>query len=83
MWNPFKKEGGESDEKKGNFAMNMMSKIAMRRLEKMSPKEREKMIREAMTPKNKDKMLAAMEQMKKAGQISDDQYRMAKKKLGF
>lgn len=63
--------------------VNMMAKVAMKKIEKMSPKEKEKMMRQAFDPKNRDKMLAVMEQMKKAGQISDDQYRLAKQKLGL
>jgi hypothetical protein len=79
MWNPFKK----AEEGKGNFAMNMMAKMAMKRVEKMDPKEREKMMQKAFNPKNRAKMLAVMEQMKKSGQISEEQYRIAKQKLGF
>jgi len=41
---------------------------AMRKLEKMDPKEREKVMQKALSPeniaKNKDKILATMEQMK-------------------
>lgn len=61
----------------------MMQAAAMKKIEKMGTKERQKMIQEAMNPKNKDKMLAVMEQMKKAGQISETQYQMAKEKLGM
>lgn len=82
-------KNGEGDDKtklKDKFfgvGVNMMSKIAMRKIEKMSPKEREKVAQEAFNPKNRDKMLTVMEQMKKAGQISEEQYQMAKQKLGF
>lgn len=79
MWNPFKKaKSGVS-----NAAMGMMAKIAEKKIKNMSPKEREKMAREAFNPKNKGKLLSAMEMMRKGGQISEEQYRMAKEKLGF
>lgn len=61
----------------------MMQKIAMKKLEKMSPQEKNKIMQEAFNPKNKDKLLAAMEQMKKSGQITEEQYNMAKQKLGM
>ncbi|MDQ1284279.1 MAG: hypothetical protein QG620_627 [Patescibacteria group bacterium] len=63
--------------------MGMMAKIAEKKIKNMSPKEREKMAREAFNPKNKGKLLSAMEMMRKGGQISEEQYRMAKEKLGF
>jgi len=63
--------------------MGMMQKIAMKKLEKMSPEERNKMMQDAFKPENRDKMLAVMEQMKKSGQMTEDQYKMAKERLGF
>jgi hypothetical protein len=40
-----------------------------------------------MTPKNvekhKDEILSSLEAMRKSGQISDDQYRLAKAKFGL
>ena len=79
MWNPFKK----AKNKMSGAAMGMMQKVAMKKLEKMSPAEKQKMMQEAFKPENKDKMIAAMEQMKKSGQISEEQYNMAKQKLGM
>ena len=61
----------------------MMSKIAMKKLQNMSPQERQSMAREAFKPENKDKMLSVMEQMRKTGQITEEQYNMAKQKLGL
>lgn len=82
MWNPFKKKN-----KNGQPQMGMLQKLAMKKLEKMSPEQREKIMREAMAPenaaKNKDKILSAMEQMKASGQITNEQIEMAKKKLGL
>lgn len=67
--------------------MNMFQRFAMKRLMNMSPAEREKMMKKAMTPKNieknKTEILASLESMRKARQISDDQYRLTKAKLGL
>lgn len=84
MWNPFKKK------KKGDDSqpqMGMLQKIAMKKLQSMSPEEREKIMQKALNPeniaKNKDKILATMEQMKASGQVTDAQLEIAKKKLGL
>jgi len=77
MWNPFKKAKNAASA----TAMGMMAKIAEKKLKNMSPQEREKMAREAFDPKNKGKLLSAMEMMRKGGQISEEQYREAKKML--
>lgn len=82
MWNPFKKKNKNSQPQ-----MGMLQKLAMKKLQSMSPEEREKIMRKAMAPeniaKNKDKILATMEQMKASGQVTDAQLEMAKKKLGL
>jgi hypothetical protein len=96
MWNPFtKKEETDAElEKLADLPgmpdtkdMGMLQKFAMKKLAKMSPAEREKLMKKAMTPKNvakhKDDILASLEAMRKAGQISDDQYRLAKKRFGI
>jgi len=102
-WNPFSAKGGSAlggkkdDEKKEELPnipgmpdmkdMNMFQRFAMKKLMNMSPAEREKMMKKAMTPKNieknKDEILSTLESMRKAGQISDDQYRLTKAKLGL
>jgi len=79
MFNIFKKNKSTG----GNFATNMLAKIAMKKLEKMSPAEQQKMMQEAFKPENRDKMLVVMEQMVASGQITQEQYDMAKKKLGL
>ncbi len=79
MWNPFKKAKQASS----NAAMGMMAKIAEKKMRNMSPAEQQKMMAEAFKPENKDKLIKAMEIMRKSGQISEEQYRMAKQKLGF
>lgn len=67
--------------------MGMLERLAYRRFLKMSPAEREKVMKKALTPKNvakhKDEILASLEAMRKSGQISDDQYRLAKAKFSL
>jgi hypothetical protein len=63
--------------------MNMLQRLAMKRMERMSPQEKAKMMQEVLKPENKDKLLSAMEMMRKSGQISEEQYRMAKEKMGM
>ena len=84
FWNKKKKnDNGEVDTQK----MGILQRLAMRKLEKMDPKEREKVMQKALSPeniaKNKDKILETMEQMKASGQMTDEQMRMAKEKLGL
>lgn len=95
-WNPFKKSDG-SEKQADDLPsipggpdvekMGMLQKIAYKRFLKMSPQEREKVMRKALTPKNvekhKDEILASLEAMRKNRQISDDQYRLAKAKFGL
>jgi acetaldehyde dehydrogenase (acetylating) len=95
MWNPFAKDENVEKELeelarqsgKDVNDLGVMEKFAMKRLAKMSPAEREKVMRKAMTPKNiqknKTEILASLEAMRKAKQISDDQYRLAKKRFGL
>ena len=97
-WNPFQKdkekEGEDQQEAVPNIPgmpdmkdLNMVQRFAMKRMLKMSPAEREKMMKKSLTPKNiqknKVEILASLEAMRKGGQISDDQYRLTKKKLGI
>ncbi|MFA5961892.1 MAG: hypothetical protein WC848_04385 [Parcubacteria group bacterium] len=63
--------------------MNMLQRLAMKRMERMSPQEKAKMMQEVLKPENKDKLLSAMEMMRKSGQISEEQYRLAKEKMGI
>lgn len=67
--------------------MGMFQKFAMKQLLKMSPAEREKVLKKAMTPKNiakhKDEILAQLEHARKSGMMSDDQYRLARRKMGI
>lgn len=83
MWNPFKKNNKSDDPNQ----MGFLQRLAMKKIEKMSPEERMKLAQKMITPenieKNKDKILAAMEQMKASGQISDAQIEEAERKLGL
>ncbi|HRY82080.1 MAG TPA: hypothetical protein P5232_00020 [Candidatus Moranbacteria bacterium] len=79
MWNPFKK----AQSKISSTAVNMMQKVAMKKLQNMSLEEQQKIMQEAFKPENKEKLLAVMEQMKSSGQITEEQYRMAKQKMGM
>ena len=92
MWNPFKKDDEKELEKElagmpETKDMNMLQRFAMKRIMAMKPAEREKLMKKALTPKNiekhKGEILASLETMRKARQISDDQYRLAKKRLGL
>lgn len=78
MFNPFKKAKSAMS----STAMGMLQKVAAKKLQNMSQKEQQNMIREAFKPENKKKMMEVMEQMKAAGQITEEQYKMAKQKLG-
>lgn len=67
--------------------MNFMEKMAAKRLMKMSPEEQRKALQKAMTPKNiekhKDEIIASLKHMKDNKMISDDQYRLMKRKFGI
>ena len=83
----WKKKKSDDGEVVDTQKMGMLQRLAMRKLEKMDPKEREKVMQKALSPeniaKNKDKILATMEQMKASGQMTDEQMKMAKEKLGL
>ena len=67
--------------------MNMLQRFAMKRFMAMSPEEQRKMAQKMLTPKNvakhKKEIMEQLEQARKSGMMSDDQYRMAKRKLGI
>lgn len=96
MWNPFtKKDEKEGDAKTPAGMpgmpdmkdMNMLQRMAMKRFMAMSPQEQQKMVQKMMTPKNiakhKDEILEQLEEARKSGLVSDDQYRLAKRKMGL
>jgi len=67
--------------------MNVAERFAMKRFLKMSPEEQKKTIEKTMTPKNIEKnkaqIIASIEEMRKNKMISDDQYRLMKRKYGI
>lgn len=92
--NPFTVKGKKEDDELPSIPgmpdmkdMNMLQRFAMKRLMNMSPADREKAMKKALTPKNIEKnkaeILASLESMRKSRQISDDQYRLTKAKLGL
>lgn len=94
MWNPLKKKDEMSKEEEKLLEgmpdtkdMNVIQRFAMNRIMKMKPEEREKLMKKAMTPKNVEKhkgeIIQQLETMRKSGQISDDQYRLAKKRFNI
>lgn len=97
-WNPFgksdKKDDKSLEEKLAAIPgapkledMKWHERLAMKKFLNMSPEEQKKAVEKAMTPKNvakhKDEILASLEEAKKAGMMSDDQYRLAKRKFGI
>ncbi len=98
MWSPFKKKtdpsASSADAKKATPAglpdpekMGFFERMAYKRFMAMSPQEQKKTMEKMLTPKNvekhKDEILAQLEEARKAGQMSDDQYRLARRKLGI
>ncbi len=79
MFDFFRKNKNTDDKQK----MGMLGALAAKKLEKMSPEEREKMAQEVMKPENRDKLLSAMEKLQKTGMINEEQIRLAKEKLGL
>lgn len=67
--------------------MNMLQRFAYKRIMAMNPQERQKLMQKMLKPENvqkhKGEILAQLESMRKSGQMSDDQIRLAKAKLGL
>ncbi|MDP1620622.1 MAG: hypothetical protein Q8M12_06540, partial [bacterium] len=87
MWNPFNKKKknpitGEVEIEESAPKMGMLQSLAMKRLAKMSPQERNKMMQEALKPENRGKIMDMMNAMKASGQVNDAQIEQAKKMLG-
>jgi hypothetical protein len=83
----FKKKKDKNANPMDPANMGFMQKMAMKKLEKMSPEEREKLMKKVMTPdniqKNKKDILNTIEQMQKSGQMNAHQAFEAKKRLGL
>ena len=82
MWNPFNKNKVKFDED-GRPKMNFVQRMAMKKFEKMSPEEKEKIFQDAFKPENRDKLIKSMEEMEKSGMASKSQIRKAKERLGI
>ena len=95
-WNPFAK--GDEENKKQDDApdiagvkkpedMNMLQRMAYKRVMAMNPAERAKLMQKMMTPKNVKKhekeIRAQIEELRKSGKVSDDQIRLMKARLGL
>lgn len=67
--------------------MGMLQKLAMKRIMKMKPEEREKLVQDMLKPekiqKNKKEILEYLEQMEKSGKMNKHQVFEAKKRLGI
>ncbi|EKE16256.1 MAG: hypothetical protein ACD_11C00024G0024 [uncultured bacterium] len=97
MFNIFKKKSSDDENKKkvddelkgipGAENMGMLQRIAMKKVMKMNPKEREDLMRKALEPKNvqknKKQILEMLEQMEKSGQMNKHQVFEAKKRMGL
>jgi len=94
-WNPFKKgdEEGRADDAstvpgiKKPEDMNMLQRMAYKRVMAMNPAERAKLMQKMMTPKNIKKhekeIRDQIEELRKSGKVSDDQIRLMKARLGL
>ncbi len=79
----FLKKSKNNNQNDNQQKMGMLQRIAMKKIQNMSPGEREKMMQEAFKPENRDKLMKAMEQMQASGQVSKSQIEEAKKRLGL
>ncbi len=94
-WNPFKK--GNEEEKAADVSaipgikkpedMNMLERMAYKRVMAMNPTERAKLMQKMMTSKNVKKhekeIREQIEELRKSGKVSDDQIRLMKARLGL
>ena len=95
-WNPFKK-GDEEHKKQDDMPdiagvkkpedMNMLQRLAYKRVMAMNPAARAKQMQKMMTPKNVKKhekeIREQIEELRKSGKVSDDQIRLMKARLGL
>jgi hypothetical protein len=67
--------------------MGMIQRMAMKRIMKMKPEDREKLVKNMLKPekiqKNKKDILQYLEQMEKTGKMNKHQVFEAKKRLGI
>ena len=94
-WNPFKKDEKEAEASGAAVPagmpkpedMNMVQRFAYKRIMAINPQERQKLMQKMLKPENvqkhKAEILEQLEAMRKGGQMSDDQIRLAKARLGL
>lgn len=84
MWNPFKSDDDKVElDENGQPKLGFLQRMAMKKIEKMSPEEKEKMLQDALAPKNRSKLIKEMEKMQKSGMISKNQLKKAKERMGI
>jgi len=81
MWNPFNKKVQLDED--GKPKLGFLQRMAMKKIESMSPEEREKMLQEAMEPKNRGKLIKEMQKMVDSGMMSKNQMKKAKERMGI
>jgi hypothetical protein len=83
----FKKKTDKNADPTDPKNMGMLQRMAMKKVMKMSPEEREKLMKKVMTPenisKNKKQLLEYLEQMEKSGKMNKHQIFEAKKRMGL
>lgn len=84
MWNPFKSDDDKDKvDENGQPKLGFLQRMAMKKIEKMSPEERDKMMQEAFKPENRKKLLKEMDKMVKSGMMSKSQLKKAKERMGI
>lgn len=81
MWNPLSKKPKLDED--GKPKMGFMQRMAMKKIEKMSPEERDKLMQDAFAPKNRKKLLKEMDKMVEQGAMSKNQAKKAKERMGI
>lgn len=86
----FKKDKEKESNSKGPMDpqnMGFLQRMAMKKIMKMTPQEREALMKKMLTPeniqKNKKDIVAYLDQMEKSGQMNKHQVFEAKKRLGL
>ncbi len=77
------KKESANDSGKSQPKLNFLQRAAMKKLEKMTPQERDTMIQDAMKPENREKLIEAIEKMQSSGMVSKSQIEKAKKQIGL
>jgi len=81
MWNPFSKKVQLDED--GKPKLGFLQRMAMKKIESMSPEERDKLMQDAFNPKNRKKLLKEMDKMVEQGIMSKSQLRKAKERMGI